>query len=56
VEQLRFEDDRGRPFRITLSAGLATFQEATTPQGLVTLADQRLYRAKHFGRNRVCAE
>lgn len=40
---------------ITLSLGLAVFPEnATTPSGLLNVADEALYRAKEEGRDRVC--
>ena len=40
---------------VTLSIGVASREEADSPQGLLRLADARLYRAKGGGRNRVCA-
>jgi diguanylate cyclase (GGDEF)-like protein len=40
--------------RITISMGVATFPEdATDPNHLIEIADQRLYTAKQRGRNRV---
>ncbi len=41
---------------VTMSIGLVTrrCQAGTTPESLVRLADEQLYRAKASGRNRVC--
>jgi diguanylate cyclase (GGDEF)-like protein len=41
---------------VTVSAGVAEFQtgDDTNPQALVARADEKLYEAKHTGRNRVC--
>lgn len=44
-------------FRITVSAGVAGIrskEEAPDIDGLVILADQALYRAKEYGKNRIC--
>lgn len=45
----------GRELRATVSIGCAAYpaQPAKTPEELVELADQALYRAKHAGRNRI---
>ncbi len=44
----------GAPLRVTASLGVATFPHAgTTPDALLSAADQALYRAKDAGRNRV---
>jgi diguanylate cyclase (GGDEF)-like protein len=43
----------------TLSIGIAALHECGdlgTSEGLLLLADERLYQAKQTGRNRVCAE
>lgn len=46
----------GAGFRITASAGVATFgREVTTAEALLQSADDALYRAKAEGRNRVVA-
>ncbi|MBF0342485.1 MAG: GGDEF domain-containing protein [Magnetococcales bacterium] len=39
---------------LTLSLGIATGSDDATPESLIRLADERLYQAKHEGRNRVC--
>ena len=43
--------------RLTVSAGLATTtgEPAMTPAELIARADEKLYQAKHEGRNRVVA-
>ena len=41
---------------LTISVGVAsTGADVRSPQDLVVRADERLYRAKQAGRNRVCA-
>ena len=48
-------EHEGASFRVTASFGVAEFTRALgAGDALVKLADQRLYRAKHGGRNRVC--
>jgi diguanylate cyclase (GGDEF)-like protein len=45
-----------RTHHITISLGVAAFpDDARDPIELVELADSALYRAKHNGRNRICA-
>ena len=45
----------GRPVRVTISIGLATYpdERVTDGESLLRLADSHLYRAKREGRNRV---
>ncbi len=45
----------GRPYQVTISLGVASTHgnEALSPQDLIARADERLYRAKKDGRNRV---
>ena len=38
---------------VTVSIGLATSREAASHEVVMALADRRLYRAKHSGRNRI---
>ncbi len=54
VEAMRVATDSG-PLAITISVGCASFAdlEDKTPEALVSIADKRLYAAKHAGRNRV---
>ncbi|MEF2278543.1 diguanylate cyclase [Deinococcus sp. YIM 134068] len=41
--------------QVTLSIGVCADPHALNHEKLVSLADEELYRAKHSGRNRVCA-
>lgn len=41
-------------FKITISAGVATFSSHRTVKQIIERADTALYRAKKMGRNRVC--
>jgi len=52
------EVDGGVRLAITCSFGLASLDEApdATLDGLLSMADKRLYRAKESGRNRVCID
>lgn len=45
------------PLPVTVSIGVSSFPaDAQSEVELIRIADQRLYQAKHLGRNRVCAK
>ena len=54
VEQLRFQTT-DPALRVTISLGVAEWQAGDTLVRLMARADERLYRAKDAGRNRVVA-
>jgi diguanylate cyclase (GGDEF)-like protein len=47
----------GKLYNVTVSAGIATTtgEQNITPMDLIRRADDKLYQAKHEGRNRVCS-
>ncbi len=53
LKKRRTNEDLGL---ITVSMGVAKYKPGDTPETLIERADQRLYEAKHTGRNRVVAE
>ncbi len=55
VEALEFADPQGKPFKLTVSAGVvvAASNSGLSATRLYMLADGALYRAKALGRNRV---
>jgi diguanylate cyclase (GGDEF)-like protein len=56
LRALTFEADDGRPFQVSFSAGVASFPaDGEDLQQLISVADRRLYAAKHAGRSRVVA-
>jgi two-component system, cell cycle response regulator len=54
IAALDIATDRGA-LKVTVSAGCASLatSDEKTPEGLIAVADRRLYGAKHAGRNRV---
>lgn len=56
VKSLYFESD-GKSFKITISMGVAEFpSEATSKNQIIRVSDERLYRAKRDGRDRIIYE
>ncbi len=54
LSRIEFEGDKGQRFRVTFSAGLAEMPgDGADLETLLRLADERLYRAKVQGRNRI---
>jgi diguanylate cyclase (GGDEF)-like protein len=58
AEQLRLEIEQANPegIKVTVSIGLAEYQQQENFDALLSLADQRLYQAKETGRNRVVTD
>jgi len=54
VEETRFQFE-SNDVRVTISAGVAVIDDDLRPEELIKRADDRLYDAKHSGRNRVCS-
>lgn len=48
-------DLEGTGVHITISLGVATTVQETTPEALIKVADDHLYKAKHAGRDKVVA-
>lgn len=55
IEKKRFRGAGGDLIRVTVSIGVAQFERGDGAESVVNRADQRLYRAKRQGRNRVVA-
>lgn len=57
IERHEFEEPDGKKLKITISIGVATFNDDMDNQGvLIDAADKALYRAKEAGRNRVVVQ
>ncbi len=55
VEARKFTAEDRRSLAVTASFGIAEFDPAmTSPDELISRADEALYRAKDLGRNRIC--
>src|SRR5439155_870925 len=56
IESLPFRYEE-KSYHVTVSIGVActTGDAAMTPSALIRVADEKLYQAKHEGRNRVCS-
>jgi diguanylate cyclase (GGDEF)-like protein len=52
-EAFLFDDD---VIQLTISLGIATYQDGKNTQSLIKIADDNLYRAKKEGKNRTCYE
>ncbi|UXU89543.1 GGDEF domain-containing protein [Burkholderia sp. S-53] len=51
-----FENGDGKPIEVTVSVGISEFgRDGETIDAILRKADERLYQAKHQGRNRVIA-
>ncbi len=55
IAETVLQDEKGRPFTLTASLGIAQLGAEATLDRLLALADAALYRAKRAGRNRVAA-
>jgi diguanylate cyclase (GGDEF)-like protein len=52
--RMTFESDDGRQFNVSFSGGIASYpDDGKTLHELLTVADRRLYEAKHAGRRRI---
>ena len=55
VEATTFLHD-DKMIQLTISLGVATYQDGKNTQSLIKVADDNLYRAKKEGKNKICYE
>jgi diguanylate cyclase (GGDEF)-like protein/PAS domain S-box-containing protein len=55
IAETVLQDEKGHPFALTASLGIAQLGKDATLDRLLALADAALYRAKRTGRNRMAA-
>ncbi len=55
VEATTFLHD-DKMIQLTISLGVATYQDGKNTQSLIKIADDNLYRAKKEGKNKICYE
>jgi len=54
IEKTDFVDTNGKKYKVTISGGISLYpQDSNTILELVRVADERLYKAKQNGRNRI---
>jgi diguanylate cyclase (GGDEF)-like protein len=53
LETFSHNDDA---IQLTISLGIATYQDGKNTQDLIKIADDNLYKAKHGGKNKTCYE
>jgi diguanylate cyclase (GGDEF)-like protein len=56
IESEYFVYDNKNTIRLTVSLGVATYQNGQDTRSLIKIADDNLYRAKRGGKNRTCYE
>jgi diguanylate cyclase (GGDEF)-like protein len=55
IQQEHFYLGANERINLTASVGISTLGAKMTDEGLISLADEYLYKAKDLGRNRVCS-